>query len=250
MANANVEGRAALVTGASSGIGFALAEMLVEEGFALTVVSRRPEKLTEAADRLRAKGGEVAEYAVNLVADEGMIGAVAAHRERYGRLDVLVNNAGIGIESDSLNVKQSHVEMQINLNFRSVIVAYRESLDLLQAAVAKTGTAVVINVASLTGHFPDPILPIYSSAKAAVIAYTGSMNALLGPQGIRSTAISPGSVDTPLMAVVQESGRMTAEEMIPTADIAEAARMLLRLSPRSVINEIPISRPAMESVRV
>ncbi len=250
MVNGKAEGRAALVTGASSGIGFALAEMLVEEGFALTVVSRRPEKLTEAADRLRAKGGEVAEYAVNLVADEGMIGAVAAHRERYGRLDVMVNNAGIGIESDSLNVKQSHVEMQINLNFRSVIVAYREALDLLQAAVAKTGTAIVINIASLTGHFPDPILPIYSSAKAAVIAYSGSMNALLAPQGIRSTVISPGSVDTPLMAVVQESGRMSAEEMIPTSDIAEAARMLLRLSPRSVIAEIPISRPAMESVRV
>jgi NADP-dependent 3-hydroxy acid dehydrogenase YdfG len=89
--------KAALVTGASSGIGLAIADMLGEEGYALTVAARRPEKLEAAAEELQAKGYGVEHVAGNL-GDEDAIGSVvAAHRERYGRMDVLVNDAGVGI---------------------------------------------------------------------------------------------------------------------------------------------------------
>jgi NADP-dependent 3-hydroxy acid dehydrogenase YdfG len=86
--------RAAVVTGASSGIGLAVADMLGQEGHALTVVARRPEKLEAAAEGLRAKGYDVQHIAGNLGDEETIKGVVAAHLERFGRLDVLVNNAG------------------------------------------------------------------------------------------------------------------------------------------------------------
>src|SRR3954447_11651085 len=89
--------RAALVTGASSGIGLAIAHMLGEEGYGLTVAARRPEKLEGAAEELRAKGYEGEHVAGNLGDEDAIRSVVAAHRERFGRLDVLVNNAGVGI---------------------------------------------------------------------------------------------------------------------------------------------------------
>src|SRR5262245_18649837 len=89
--------RAALITGASSGIGLAIARVLGEEGYTLTVAARRPEKLEGAAEGLRADGIEVQSVAANMTDEGGLVGVFAKHRETYGRLDVLVNNAGVGI---------------------------------------------------------------------------------------------------------------------------------------------------------
>src|SRR6202012_1653345 len=88
--------RAAVVTGGSSGSGVAVAGVLVEEGHGVTVASRRPEKLAEAVEQLAADGGEVAQVAGNMASEEVVAQVVAEHRERFGRLDVLVNNAGVG----------------------------------------------------------------------------------------------------------------------------------------------------------
>src|SRR5215510_11084331 len=89
--------RAAIVTGGSSGIGLAIARMLGEEGYALTVAARRPDKLADAAEGLRGEGYEVQDIAGNLSDEEVIKGVVDAHREQFGRLDVLVNNAGVGV---------------------------------------------------------------------------------------------------------------------------------------------------------
>ena len=88
--------RAALITGASSGIGLAIARVLGEEGYALTVSARRPDKLESAAEGLRADGLEVQSVAANMTDEEDVVGVFAKHREAYGRLDVLMNNAGVG----------------------------------------------------------------------------------------------------------------------------------------------------------
>ena len=87
--------RAAIVTGGSSGIGLAIAHMLGQEGHALTVAARRPDKLAAAAEELRGAGFDVHEVAGNMADEETIKGVVAAHEERFGRLDVLVNNAGV-----------------------------------------------------------------------------------------------------------------------------------------------------------
>src|ERR1700693_3437160 len=89
--------RAAIVTGGSSGIGFAIARMLLEEGYGVTLAARRPDKLEAAVKELGGEGRQVAQYAGNMASEETVREVVTAHGERFGRLDVLVNNAGIGI---------------------------------------------------------------------------------------------------------------------------------------------------------
>src|ERR1700754_2345834 len=104
--------RAALVPGASSGIGLAIADLLGQEGYALTVAARRPDKLAAAADELRAKGYDVEEIAANLTAEEDVQRVVAAHRERCGRLDVLVNSAGVGFGAPVAAHQTKRLDMQ------------------------------------------------------------------------------------------------------------------------------------------
>ena len=143
--------RAALITGASSGIGLAIAHMLGEEGYGLTVAARRPEKLEAAAEELRGKGYEVEHVAGNLGDEEVIKSVVAAHRERYGRMDVLINNAGFGIGAAVGEIETKKLDIQINTNFRSIPLFYRETIDMLRAAGAEHRTALVVNTASIAG---------------------------------------------------------------------------------------------------
>src|SRR5918999_5415975 len=110
--------RAALITGASSGIGLAIAHVLGQEGHALTVAARRPEKLATAAEELRGQGYDVQEVSANLIGEEDVQRVVAAHRDRYGRLDVLVNSAGIGVGAAVADIQTKRVDMQLDLNLR------------------------------------------------------------------------------------------------------------------------------------
>ena len=119
--------KAAIVTGASSGIGLAIADVLGQEGHGLTVAARRPDKLEAAAEGLRAKGYEVEVVAGNLADEEVVRQVVAAHRERFGRLDVLVNNAGVGVGATVAELNTKRVDLQLDLNLRSPILFYRET---------------------------------------------------------------------------------------------------------------------------
>jgi NAD(P)-dependent dehydrogenase (short-subunit alcohol dehydrogenase family) len=233
--------RAAIVTGASRGIGFAIAEALGEEGYGLTVSARKPDTLDQAADRLRAKGYEVEHVAGNM-ADESAIGdVVARHRDRFGRLDVLVNNAGMGIGAAAADHQTKHVDMQLDVNLRAIVLFYREGLEMLRAAGADHRNALVVNMASLAGKSPQPWLSVYAATKAAVIAYTAAMNKELNSDGIKSVAFCPGFVDTDMTDFIK--GTVPAEEMLRTTDITEALRFLLRVSPVCVVPEIVFQRP-------
>src|SRR3954468_5392711 len=157
--------RAALVTGASSGIGLAIAHMLGEEGYALTVAVRRPEKLEGAVEELRGKGHEV-EYVAGNLGDEDVIkSVVAAHRERFGRLDVLVNNAGVGIGAAVAEIETKKLDMQLDVNLRSYVLFYREAAELLRAAGAEHKNALVVNTASIAGKTGQGWLSVYSATK-------------------------------------------------------------------------------------
>ena len=232
---------AALVTGASSGIGLAIAKVLAEEGHALTLVARRPEKLEAARAELEAAGADVIAVPANLADEQGVIDSVAAHRERWGRLDVLVNNAGVGIGQPIADLSAKYFDLQFDTNVRAAFLYYRESVDLLRAAAAERGVARVVNTSSITAISPQPWLSAYSATKAAVRAMTISMNREIGKEGVHSTALCPGFVETPMTQFAQEG--IPAEEMIRPTDIAEAVRMLLRLSPNCIIPEIPFIRP-------
>jgi NAD(P)-dependent dehydrogenase (short-subunit alcohol dehydrogenase family) len=233
--------RAAIVTGASSGIGLAIAEMLGEEGHGLTIAARRPEKLETAAQGLRDKGYEVEAVAAMLGDEEGVQSVVAAHRERYGRLDVLVNNAGVGIGAPVADIDTRKLDVQLNTNLRSIILFYRECVDLLRAAGAEHKSALVVNTASIAGKRGQPWLSVYSATKGAVVNFTEAMHKELSNDGIKSTALCPGFVDTPMTEFVK--GQIPAEQMITPRDIALAVRMLLQVSPYCIVPEIQFIRP-------
>ena len=112
--------RAAIVTGASSGIGLEIARLLGEEGHAVTLAARRPEKLEAAAAQLAGEGLDVQHVAGNLGLEEDVQRVVAAHRERYGRLDVLVNNAGVGVGEPVGDLTTKKVDLQLATNLRSL----------------------------------------------------------------------------------------------------------------------------------
>ncbi len=233
--------RAAIVTGASRGIGLALAELLGEEGYALTLAARKPDTLAETADALRGKGYEVEHVAANMADEEALRGVVAHHRERFGRLDVLVNSAGVGIGAAAHEHQTKFIDMQLDVNLRAIVIFYRECLDMLRTAGSEHRNALVVNLASIAGKSPQPWLSVYSATKAAVVSYSQAMNKELNGEGIKSVAFCPGFVDTDMTDFIK--GTVSPEDMIRPADIAEALRMLLRLSPACVIPEIIFQRP-------
>jgi NAD(P)-dependent dehydrogenase (short-subunit alcohol dehydrogenase family) len=236
--------RTALVTGASSGIGLAIADLLGQEGYGMTLAARRPEKLADAAEQLRGKGYDVAEVAANLTAEEDVQRVVAAHRDRFGRFDVLVNSAGVGIGAPVAEHQTKRIDMQLDVNLRAIILFYRECAELLQAAGAEHRNALVINLSSIAGKGGAGWLSVYAATKAAVIGWTQSMNKELASSGIKSVALCPGFVDTPMSEFIHE--HVKPDEMIRPEDISEAVRFLLRTSPNCLVPEIVFERPGAD----
>jgi NAD(P)-dependent dehydrogenase (short-subunit alcohol dehydrogenase family) len=238
--------RAAIVTGGSSGIGFAIARMLLEEGFAVTVAGRRPDKLEAAVAQLAGEGREIASVAGSMTSEDVVKEVVGTHRDRFGRLDVLVNNAGVGFGAAVAEIETKRLDMQIGVNLRSIVLFYRETVGLLREAAGERGSAQVINTASISGKSGEAWLSIYSATKAGVVGFTQAMNKELGGEHIKSCALCPAFVDTPMTDFIKQA--VPAEDMIRSEDIAEGARMLLRLSPACVVPEIIFQRPGEPSV--
>jgi short-subunit dehydrogenase len=232
--------RAAIITGASRGIGYAIADELGSMGYKLTISARKPEGLAKAAEQLAAKGYELQHLTANLADEEALVKLVDAHRSRYGRLDVLVNNGGVGIGAGAGEQQTKFIDMQLDVNVRAMVVLYRECLELLKASGAEHGKAYVVNMASIAGVYPQAWLSVYGATKAAIIAYTTSMNRELASSGVRSVALCPGWVDTDMTDFMRES--VQQHEMIQPADLAAAVRFVLELSNAVVIPEIIFQR--------
>jgi len=233
--------RASIVTGASSGIGLSITRVLGEEGYSITMAARRPEKLEEAASGLAAEGFDVHAVAANVAEEAEIQKVVEAHRDRYKRLDVLVNNAGVGVGATVGEIQTKRLDMQLNINLRSIVLFYRESLAMLQTAAAEHRNALVVNTSSISGKRGEGWLSVYSATKHGVVGWTQAMNKELGAQGIKSTALCPAFVDTPMTDFFKE--QVPAEEMIRPQDVAEAVRYMLKLSPACVVPEMMFVRP-------
>jgi NAD(P)-dependent dehydrogenase (short-subunit alcohol dehydrogenase family) len=216
--------------------------MLGEEGYGVTMAARRPEKLAAAAQELRDAGHDVHDVAGPLSEEEAVRAVVAAHQERYGRLDVLVNNAGVGIGAPVAEIETKKLDMQLDVNVRAMVLFYRECALLLRAAGAEHRGALVVNTSSISGKRGQPWLSVYSATKAAVVGFTEAMNKELNGDGIKSTALCPAFVDTP-MTEFAKAGGVAAEAMIRPEDISESVRFLLKLSPACVVPEIIFERP-------
>jgi NAD(P)-dependent dehydrogenase (short-subunit alcohol dehydrogenase family) len=218
----------ALVTGGSSGIGLAIARALREEGFELTLASRKGEKVEAAAAELRAHA-----VVADVGSEEDCKRLVAAHVDRFGGLDVLVNSAGVGAGGRVEELSTKLWDLQFGVNLRGLFLVTRAAIPHLRAS-----RGLIVNLASIAGTIPAPGLAAYGAAKAGVISLTRSLNAELEADGVRGTAICPGFVDT---AMASWTG-MPSEEMIQPEDCAEIVRTLLRLSPAARIPQVVIER--------
>jgi NAD(P)-dependent dehydrogenase (short-subunit alcohol dehydrogenase family) len=207
----------------------------------VTISARRPEKLEAAADELRAAGLDVHAVPAQMTQEDEVVGVVAAHRERFGRLDVLVNNAGVGIGQPMAEIQTKHLDLQLGVNLRSLIIATREALPMLREAGGEHRKALIVNTASIAGKSGQGWLSVYSATKAAVIGFSQSTQKEVEHDGIQVTALCPGFVDTPMTDFVRD--HVPAEKMIRPEDIAESVRFLLRTSPPCLVPEIVFMRP-------
>jgi NAD(P)-dependent dehydrogenase (short-subunit alcohol dehydrogenase family) len=236
-----MEGRAALVTGGSSGIGLAIARALGQDGYRLTISARRPEKLEEAVKSLTDEGLEAHGVPANMADEDAIKQVVDAHRERYGRLDVLINNAGVGIGSPIAEAQTKKLDMQLDVNLRGVYLTLRECIPMLKEAGAEHRKALVVNTASIAGVAGQPWLAAYSATKAGVIGLSQAAHGELAGDGIQVTAFAPGFVDTPMTDWTK--GQIASDDMIRAEDLAEAVRFLLRTSPACIVPEMRFVRP-------
>jgi NAD(P)-dependent dehydrogenase (short-subunit alcohol dehydrogenase family) len=218
----------ALVTGGSSGIGLAIARMLRGEGYGLTLAARTVERLESAAAELDA-----APVALDVRDEDACAALVAAHLERHGGLDVLVNSAGVGIAGRIGDMSAKQFDLQQAVNLRGAFLVTREALPALREA-----RGYVVNLASIAGTIPTPGLASYGAAKAALIALTRSLDREEAANGVRATALCPGFVDTRMA----EWTGIPGDEMIQPEDCAELVRVLLRLSPSARVPVLVIER--------
>ncbi len=229
--------RSALITGGSAGIGLAIATMLVDEGWSVTLVGRDQDKLDEAATGLSTSPSTVRTISANLAHDVAA-DLVGKHVAWHGGMDLLVSNAGVGFVGRLEDRMPKALDLEISLNLRAAIRLLQESLTALRESAGIHGSSYVVNVSSMTAVETPPFATVYSATKAALVAFSRSAHAELSPEGIHVTALVPGFVDTPGTGWAPESAR---EAMISSADVAEAVRFLLRTSSTCFLPEIQMT---------
>jgi short-subunit dehydrogenase len=232
--------RTALITGASSGIGLAIARALGQEGYGLTISARTPDKLEAAVQDLSREGIEPNWLPANMANEDDISSLVDGHSRRFGRLDVLVNNAGVGIGGEIAKQSTKHIDLQIGVNLRAVYLTTRNCIPMLKQAGTEHGKALVVNIASIAGKVGQPWLAAYSATKAGVVGLSQAAHGELSTSGIQVTALCPAFVATAMTDWVEG---LDKDQMIQPEDIAESVRFLLRTSPNCIVPEIQFVRP-------
>jgi len=188
--------RIAIITGAASGIGRALASALVTRGDTVVAADVDGDGAERAAAELARHRPGAATPAVVDVRDAGAVQALVDQTcERYGRLDVMVNNAGIGIGGDVRELLLAHWDRVIDVNLRGVVHGVHAAYPVM----VEQGSGHIVNTASLAGLLPSPGLTPYAMTKHAVVGLSLSLRLEAAANGVRVTAVCPGVVDTPIL---------------------------------------------------
>lgn len=216
-------GRTALVTGASSGIGRAVALRLAAEGMQVMACARRAEKLAELADEAE---GEMTVVAADLRQESAIAGVFANARKRHGGIDVLVNNAGLGHAAPLMSGDSAMWREMLELNVLALCICTREAVRDMRA---RGDDGHVIHIASMASHRVPPGSGVYSATKFAVRSLTEGLRQELraADSGIRVTAISPGFVETEFAEHYHQSDKLARQtygryKCIQPEDVADA----------------------------
>ncbi len=233
------ETRTAIVTGAGSGIGQAIAVVFAQVGIDIALAGRRAEALEETAARIRRIGSDPLALPAD-VTDRPSVRALTDRTvERFGRIDILVNNAGVNTAKRGLkDISDGDWDRVIQVNLTGAFNAFRAVLPQME----EQGGGVVINISSMAGKRAGVVGgAAYSASKFGMASLTQSINAELRETGIRACCIYPGEVDTPILDVrpVPVSPQQRAAAL-HAEDVAAAALMVAQLPNRAVVEEITI----------
>ncbi|MFB8760674.1 SDR family oxidoreductase [Streptomyces nigra] len=245
LASTPSEKKVVLITGASSGIGEATARHLAAAGHQVMAGARRTDRLTALADDVRAAGGALDHRALDVTRRDSVQSFVEAALDRYGRIDVLVNNAGVMPLSPMADLRVDEWDQMIDVNVRGTLHGIAAVLPTMR----QQGGGHIINIASVAGHRVDPTAAVYCATKYAVRALSEGLRQ--ETRDIRVTVISPGFTQSELLdqggaAEAQAAARNAAQQhAIPATTIAEAIGYALNQPATVDINEI-IIRPTTQ----
>lgn len=192
----DLDGRTAIVTGGTRGIGLAIAEALVQCGANVCVASRKPDACVHAADKLRSLGGGDAIGVPTHLGDlKAVDHLVEAAVERFGGIDIVINNAANALAQPLGEITPQAWDKCFAVNLQGPVFLVQAALPYLR----KSEHAAILNVVSAGAFIFSPMVSMYSAAKAAMVSFTRSMAAEFASQGIRVNALAPGSVDTDMV---------------------------------------------------
>jgi NAD(P)-dependent dehydrogenase (short-subunit alcohol dehydrogenase family) len=236
--------KAALVTGASRGIGAEIALRLAQEGYGLTIAARRQPGVEAMVERLaKESSASVHGLAADMADDDDVCRLARAHAEQFDRLDLLVLGAGLGSNQPLADMTMKSYDLQLGVNLRSSFLLIQQCLPLLRhtAAANKPYGARVVALSSLTGVVSEFGFSAYGASKAGLISLCETLCVEESTAGVSATALSPGYVDTDMTEAIRD--KLDPADMITTGDVAELVLSLTRLSANAVVPAITVTRP-------
>jgi 3-oxoacyl-[acyl-carrier protein] reductase len=228
MSMVNLQGRIALVTGASQGIGRACALELARAGATVALAARNEAKLAEVAAEIEAAGGHAAAFALDVASEESIQSGAKAVLERFGKVEILVNNAGITRDGLVLRMKRPDWDAVIGTNLTGAFLL----TQALLSPMLKNRWGRIVNISSVVGRTGQAGQVNYAASKAGLIGMTRALAREVASRGITVNAVAPGYIETPMTAVLDEKVRTAMLATIPLgrpgtdAEIAQSVLFL------------------------
>jgi NADP-dependent 3-hydroxy acid dehydrogenase YdfG len=250
---AELDGTVALVTGASSGIGEATAKALAAEGVAVAIAARRADRLEALAGEIEAGGGRALQIKADVADRSQAEAAVRRTVDELGRLDVVVNNAGVMLLGPILEAPVEEWEQMVQVNLLGLLYVSKAAIPhLLEAAQGERGVADLVNISSVAGRVARSGSGVYNATKHGVGAFSESLRQEVTGRHVRVSLIEPGAVDTELTSHNREEiaqqikARFGDTEILRSEDIADAISYVVTRPAHVAINEVLI-RPTEQT---